>query len=388
MGKNLVYGSAILLLAFCTPPEHYQRRHANRPTGQHTGNFIFEKGFFNDNTNDDFFQPGSEIIRVKLYEGSPLPVETRRYRFRSKNGTETGSGNFIPTASGVLSVSGKLFRFKGKNYPGELEIAVRKGHFTYINLVSLDDYLVSVAGHEMSPNWPLESLKAQVVVARTYLFQKIKEANGRLWHVDGTTNHQVYGGLVQNEQNLREAVTTTRGQVINFSGQLAQVFFHSSCGGHTASAREVWGSDFAYLPAQHSRYCEPAPVYRWKESVSLAEIGSRLGLGKIRSLQVKDRSPSKRVKTLQASTASGIKIIRADDFRMKLGASRIKSTFFGLKQQGGNLIVSGRGYGHGVGMCQWGAKFMAEKHNLSYRQIIRHYFPGTSIGNVSLDSLS
>jgi stage II sporulation protein D len=251
----------------------------------------------------------------------------------------------------------------------------------------MDEYLTSVVSHEMSPSWHSEALKAQAVVARTYLLLKMKERAKKSYDVDTTTNFQVYGGIKKGDGGARSAVAETHNEVLYHGDALAQTFFHSSCGGTLASAEEVWGKSVSYLGVQSSPYCSSAPVYKWRVKIPFTEIGRRLAARGVRSISVAERGPSKRVKTLNVVTASGTKKVRADKFRMALGALKVKSTFFGVARQGDSVILTGRGFGHGVGMCQWGAKLQADERNTSYRRILDHYFPGTSLRAVNAQSV-
>jgi stage II sporulation protein D len=215
----------------------------------------------------------------------------------------------------------------------------------------------------------------------------MKERSTKPYDVDTTTNFQVYGGLKKDDGGARTAVSQTHNEVLYYGSDLAQTFFHSSCGGTLASAQEAWGKQVPYLAVQSSPYCTTAPVYKWQVKIPMSEIGRRLAMRGVKSISVAERSSSKRVKTLRIATATGTKTIRADKFRTALGALKVKSTFFGVAQNGGNVVLTGRGFGHGVGMCQWGAKTQAEDRGNSYKRILDHYFPGTSLKAVTGQSV-
>lgn len=317
-------------------------------------------------------------VRVKLYRGEALSVKTDGFTFTTKRYSRNGSGDFAFTEPGLLTPK-KSFVLRSRRYAGSLEAIREGGRWLYVNHVPLDSYLTSVVSHEMSPLWHKEALKAQAVVARTYLLVKIKERAGKYYDVDTTTNFQVYGGISKYDDNARRAVEETQGEVLYYQGELAQTFFHSSCGGTLASAGEVWGKDIAYLRVHSSPYCQTAPVYKWKVTLPFKEIGRRLAFKNVKSVTVLDRTDSKRVKTLKIVTSRGVKKIPAGKFRTMLGAIKVKSTFFGIARKGNAVVLTGRGFGHGVGMCQWGAKFQAEKKGQNYRTILEHYFPKTSI---------
>ncbi|HRP69502.1 MAG TPA: SpoIID/LytB domain-containing protein [Turneriella sp.] len=215
----------------------------------------------------------------------------------------------------------------------------------------------------------------------------MKERAKLPYDVDTTTNFQVYGGVKKGDSAARVAVVETHDEVLYYGAQLAETFFHSSCGGTLASAEEVWGKNVPYLKIQSSSWCSTAPVYKWQVKIPYTEIGRRLKLKGVKAMRIVERSKSKRVKTIQITTARGTKKIRGDKFRMALGAIKVRSTFFGVAQKGSAVILTGRGFGHGVGLCQWGAKLQADKHGTHYRRILEHYFPGTSLRTVNAQSV-
>lgn len=354
-----------LFLIFCSPPAHYRRQKTL-------------EGPYKRTIPESYSGPKS-IVRVKLHEGPLLPIYAREYTFISQRNKIYGRGQFLPPTGGIFISRENEFSLKGQPYKGKLEILAQSHTYLYINHVELEDYLISVLGHEMSHSWPLEALKAQAVVARTYVLHKMRSHAEKPYDVDGTTNHQVYGGIPENAFLLQSAVRLTEGEILTYEGMPAQVFFHSSCGGHTASSAEIWGSELPYLPAKKSFYCAPAPVYRWQFVMSLKELARRLGLRDLRKIEVVERTSSQRVKNLVIYTRFRRYKLSGEEIRRKLGPTLLKSTLFVIKQRAGKLQFQGRGYGHGVGLCQWGSRFMAENHSMDYRKILEHYFPGTRL---------
>jgi stage II sporulation protein D len=321
-------------------------------------------------------------VRVKLYAGEAVTIKTDDYTFTSGKINRSGRGSFTFTEEGLL-IPKNFFVLNARRYSGALEAKRIGGEWLYINHVPIDEYLTSVVSHEMSPNWHREALKAQAVVARTYLLTKMNERADKPYDVDTTTNYQVYGGIKKNDSNARAAVAETHNEVLLYEGRLAETFFHSSCGGILASAQEVWGKALPYLTVQNSSYCSASPVYKWQIKIPFSEIGRRLALRGVKNVIVAERTASKRVRSLKIISASGTKTVRADKFRVALGAMKVKSTFFGVARKGDGIILTGRGFGHGVGLCQWGAKIQADNHGMTYRHILEHYFPGTSLRTVN-----
>lgn len=319
-------------------------------------------------------------IRVKLHHGSPKSVSAiGKFRYTITSGkSKNGSGQFTPRASGEVVFSQGEFRFKGKRYAGILIVKQKKKKVTYINQLPLEQYIMSVAGHEMNKSWHIEALKAQAVVARTYAMHLMLKRSEKAYHVDSTTNHQVYGGIIVSD-NLYKAVSSTEGKVIYKGGKLVEVFFHSSCGGYIASSKEVWGSDHSHLQLKKTKYCRRTPSYKWSVSMAKSSLEKKLRVKRLFGLKVLKRTASKRVASILIASNRGNHRVTAQRLRSYLGATKIKSTMVDVRLRAGVVEFSGRGYGHGVGMCQWGAKVMAEKYKKGYKSIVKYYFPRVKI---------
>ena len=361
--KSLLYLFLPFLIISCTPPKNWR-----------SSPYLKWQGVSNS----------QKSIRVKLYKGSPIAVSfPKSFTFKTEKGSfKKDLKKFLPQESGELISSKNIFKLKKKVYPGQLKIIKKNKTFLYINIVPLEDYLISVIGHEMSPLWPKESLKSQAIISRTYAYQKMNSAKNKLYDLDATTTNQVYGGLIiKDREKLEKPVIETRSQVLTYRGELAHSFFHSSCGGRTSNASEIWKIDYPYLKSFKSPYCKGTSNYSWKIKILLSKLSKKLRLSKIRKAWVVERFSSKRVKTVAIQTSHGVKKFTGASFRRKIGMQKVKSILFGLRIRKKFLEISGRGYGHGVGLCQWGARSLAEKHSKGYRYILNHYFPNTNISS-------
>ncbi|MDH5721154.1 MAG: SpoIID/LytB domain-containing protein [Spirochaetia bacterium] len=325
---------------------------------------------------------GKKTVRVKIHEGKPVEidfmgefevVQIDRRRFQKK-------GTYLPNSTVHLSGKNKKFKIGKKIYSGDIAVQKSAENFLYINHVSEDSYLISVVGHEMNDSWPQEALKAQTVVARTYLYQRMLENSRKEYDVDGTTNNQVYGGKLKDENNLELAVQKTSREVIMYNGTIADVFFHSSCGGHTEDSESVWQKPHPYLIAKKTGHCQDAKDFQWSETFSKHTIETKLKIKDLKNIKVKSRTRSGRAETVVFTAKNKSREILSEDLRKNLG---LKSTFFDMRVNSDKVEVSGRGYGHGVGMCQWGSKNLADNKKVNYRQILRFYFPNTRVGRMS-----
>lgn len=324
------------------------------------------------------------FVRVKLYAGKAKAVYTKgSFVFTKYNAQVLRSKKkFVPNSSGYLESRDNTFKLNGKTYQGKLRIIRTEKAFVYINYVPLNKYLISVVGHEMSASWPIPALKAQAILARTYLLKRLSPQKS--YDVVSSTSHQMYGGTLKNDSPVRAAVSQTKNKVLTYHYKLAQVFYHANSGGQTAASAEVWKSKLPYLKSKESPYAEESPSYRWRYDIPLSTFARKLGVKKIDHIEVTKRSDSQRAVTLVYNSNKGKRSISANNFRKLLGTTKVKSTLFDVRIRNNQLQVGGKGYGHGVGMGQWDAKIMAEKYGFNYRSILYYFFPGTKVKNVRL----
>jgi len=272
----------------------------------------------------------------------------------------------------------------------DYEISVYINREKRIRPLSLKKYICGVLRGEVSYKWPPEALKAQAVVARTYVFNQIKKGD----YLDDSVSHQVYRSGDDIPASIRQAVEETKDEVVIYQGKLATVFYHSSSGGHTADIVDVWpgSKNFPYLHGVKDPYSHhPKKYYPWHRSFKLDELSRKFtGPGKIENLKILKRDNSGRVKELVILGEKDKLSLTGKEFRyiMNLHLKQtdndyFPSTFFSLQIKGDKVKFTGYGSGHGVGLSQWGAKKMAEEKK-KYNEILQYYFPGTEIGKVIL----
>ncbi|MCB4792713.1 MAG: SpoIID/LytB domain-containing protein [Elusimicrobia bacterium] len=275
----------------------------------------------------------------------------------------------------------------GKHYRDSLLILCKDGRLSLVNELGLEDYIYGILPREVSPEWPLESLKAQAVISRTYALQNIGKHEKDDFDLCNTVHCQVYGGVESEDSRSNKAVEETRGEVIIFKDKLAHVFFHAACGGHTEDPNEVWnyGEEVPkYLMGHTCRFCKNSPHNNWKNELSAEYIRKKLNtagydVGEIKRISGAGRTGSGRVRNLKVTGEKKSVAINAAKFRLFVDTYLIKSTYIdSIKKKGTKFVFAGSGWGHGVGMCQWGTKKMAEK-GYDYKQILKYYFPKTSI---------
>ncbi len=265
-----------------------------------------------------------------------------------------------------------------------IRVAAEPGS-TKVVEVPLERYVTGVLAGELYQDWPIEALKAQAVAARTYALYRKKNPRSDGVDLFADQNDQVFSKRTEHSPEVIEAVKETTGEVLVQNGEPFQAFFHSCCGGVIERADRVWpGLDSPPPTTTHKDpFCENCPSRHWDLEIERSELTELMEKGGISldsdwSLEVAERDESGRVVRLLFRSSSGKNEISGTDFRRLVGNGRLKSTLFEVTELGESLIFSGKGFGHGVGLCQWGAKGMAEQGN-NYRKILEFYYPGSEL---------
>ncbi len=273
----------------------------------------------------------------------------------------------------------------GKIYFGGIRFIKVKNLFNVINLVPVEEYLHGVLSKEMSPDFPIEALKAQAVAARSFAMKNRGKHELEGFDICATVHCQVYDGVISHWA-VNKAVEETRGEIMTFGGKIADTNFHADSGGMTESVRDVWGTATPYLIAVREIINLSSP---WIVKVPLKDFSSRFGDGfgdlklvKLSKMSVgqsaDDRTSSGRVKTARLVGSNKTVDISGSNLRRKFS---LPSTLFDITVVGNEVIFRGYGRGHGVGMSQMGAKSYAED-GWSYRKILEHYYSGAELKKV------
>ncbi|MEO1340103.1 MAG: SpoIID/LytB domain-containing protein [Cyanobacteria bacterium J06635_13] len=263
-------------------------------------------------------------------------------------------------------------------YRGTTRLILQDNGITAINNVDLEQYLYSVVGAEAVSSWPIEALKAQAVAARSYaLYKRNVESNG-IYDVDTTIGTQVYKGLDSEYTTTHEAVNSTLGQIMTYDNEVILAAFHSSSGGYTENVEDIWTSPLPYLRSVVD-YDHESPVFEWQQIIPVSKIRSLVaGIGKIKGLQPAEITPRGRVITMKVTGDRGTTTISGKKLRKTLD---LRSTLFRVSTDGDNLHIKGRGFGHGLGLSQWGAYYLAQQ-GVNYHQILAHYYQSASLNRI------
>ena len=267
-------------------------------------------------------------------------------------------------------------------------IRVKREATGEIERVSFEEYITGVLAGEMPVNFELEALKAQAVAARSYVMKKMEQNQNEEFDVVDTVMNQVYvdeetlkarwqDEYIEKMNKLKTAIVETKGEYLTYDGEVIEAFFFSTSAGQTENVEEVFVSTLPYLRSVDSSWdAEVSPVFQEVNEFSLIDFYSRLGLPYQNTLQVNITKSTSTGRTKEL-TINGT-FFKASDVTSKLN---LRSTYFTIEQVGTNVRIETKGYGHGVGMSQYGAQAMAQK-GYTYDQILKHYYQGVEISKI------
>lgn len=283
----------------------------------------------------------------------------------------------VPAAAdGTVGVGGKLFRGTLVLQPHN---ASKNNGIDLINHIDLEDYLLSVVPSEMPSGWPLEALKAQSIAARSYAVANLGKHAADGYDVKATIDDQAYSGVSAEHPESTQAVVETRGQILQFDGKPVSAFFHSSSGGFTELAENVWSRPVPYLHAV-ADYDDEAPHFAWTRNFTVDAAEQALAkankpVGQLLALTPVQRGISPRVRWLMAAGSDRTVFISGEEARRIFA---LPSTAFNVGGAADSYVFAGRGYGHGLGMSQWGAKNLSEA-GWTAADILSYYYKDVTL---------
>ncbi len=325
-----------------------------------------------------------EMVGGQVRVSGPIPPQTFKRVQLMPEDQET-----------LVSAQGKWYRGGLDVYPATTQ------SLAVVNEVPLEKYLFGVIPSEMPASWPIEALKSQAVAARTYTISHLGAHRKKGYDLVATTSSQVYQGVKGETFQSNQAVSTTAGEILTHNNKPIHAYYHSTSGGQTEAGSSLW-APFAYLQSV-ADYDHDSPKFTWYSEFSQPEMKTALAkmgiqVGDVLALQTSQRSVGGRVKTLRIVGTQGTKQLDGAKMRTALG---LNSTFFNvgsISPQGDlqdapdsqniprSFQIAGRGWGHGLGMSQWGARGMAMRgHN--YRDILGHYYRGASLERLNKSAM-
>jgi stage II sporulation protein D len=283
--------------------------------------------------------------------------------------------NFIQHGEKLGQVNGQ-FMLNGTLYKGTFTIKQTEQGIIAINELPFEEYIEGVVSSETGECWHIEALKCQAVIARTYALFHKNINKGKEYHLTSTVLHQQYSRMSSNPL-IQEAVEETKGEILTYNNAPIEAFYHSTCGGRTELPEEIWSKGYPYITSQVYND-DISPYFNWERRFMLEDVAASLMLKGIKNIEIHSLTSTGRVKTLRVSTLDGITIILAKELRRRIGYKELPSTNFTLTVKDGEVIFNGSGYGHGVGLCQYGALQMALEGK-KYTEILKFFYPQTKL---------
>lgn len=342
------------------------------------------------------------------YQGKTVHVTVSRNKVKFEaggNSTEDISREFNSDEGGCLAVAADTKTLGKACYPGSILFRNTNGKLDAINSVDVEDYLRGVVPYEIGKldSSRIEALKAQAVAARTYAYKHFNSRESVGFDVYADTKDQVYKGLESATPLTDAAVKATAGVVMTYGGEFIIAYYHSTCGGITETLATWNRADLPYLKSVPDRrpngkpWCDESSYTTWERrfadkkivklfkanaSEAKATFSSANGADfkKIKSIKIKDKLKSGRIMTLRVETDKGHFDVLTDRTRwlFKKAGTILPSSFFTVKKEGREWVLTGTGFGHGVGMCQMGVRARAQAGQ-SYQEILSHYYQGITL---------
>lgn len=319
-----------------------------------------------------------------IYRGKDLNTTVTAYKY----GILLGSVRSDSAKLLIKSLDPDSITVDGRKFRDNIEFIKKNSRsLVVINIINLEDYVKGILYHEVSHYWPDEILKAQAIVSRTYALYQMEENKDKDYDLTNDIYSQVYGGRTSERYRTSRAVDETKGSVLYFKGNILPAYYHATCAGHTEDVSRLWDLDIAPLKGVVCSFCKESPHFSWHAVLSLDEVSGSLrkagysGVGKIKDIIAGPRDDSGRLTGLKILGSNKEIDIAAKDFRNAIGPNVIRSTNFSVTISAQDVVFEGVGWGHGVGMCQWGGYFMA-KQGYSYKQILQYYYPGADVKTI------
>lgn len=277
----------------------------------------------------------------------------------------------------LLEADGSFMRVNGNRYRGAIRLVAQDDLIQVVNILDMESYLRGVVPSEMSASWPMEALKAQAVAARSYTLVSLDPTAA--YDLCATVDCQVYRGVEVEHPRTDTAVAATAGVVVTYGGAAARTYYHADSGGMIASSLEVWGSALPYLVARADAVTT-TPHRSWVVTLNAAQVtasmdAAGLPVGAVQGVRVVRLSESGRVLELEVSGSAGSRIVRGTQLTNMARSWGLKSTRFAVQR---GLTVRGDGWGHGVGMSQYGARALALAGQ-DFGRILAYFYPTTSL---------
>lgn len=311
-------------------------------------------------------------------------------------GDRLGGGAQKSLGPSLFELVGGAFRFQGQFFwQGHVyetvDLLFENQKPRWVLHLPMAEYLKGVLGSEMPASWPVEALKAQAVASRTYfLFKRHQVGAGGYYDVVSDHMDQVFKRRKEVAPNVEKAVKHTRGLYLRspLTGKVFPAYFHADCGGGTSTEHSVWRHPTSENQPVHDTYCQSAKRNQWTHKLSVEEAEEKLKMlfflptgARLVSMAPRENSAHRAFAVDFVFNNNIVKTLSANDFRKTFGFGKVKSTHFQVKGTKEDFVLTGKGYGHGVGLCQWGA-YRRAKEGHGFQQILAHYYPTSELSSL------
>lgn len=330
-----------------------------------------------------YYEVINSLNNKVLYHGRHLNTTVTTYQGGILLGATKSMTNKVlikANDSETIIINGRLFK-------GDIQLIKKENlRLLVVNHIDLEDYIKGILYHESSHYWPAEGLKAQAIVCRSYAVYQMQQNSSNDYDVTSDVYSQVYGGRTSERYRTNKIVDETKGQVLVYQGRVFPAYYHATCAGSTEDASILWNIDLPVLKGVVCNFCKDSPHFNWHRILTLDELADKLTesgdkIKDIKNIIILSRDKSGRVKDLSITSNKEELKISAKDFRNIIGPNLIRSTNFNVNIVDNDAVFEGVGWGHGVGLCQWGAYFMA-KQGYKYYQILKYYYPGSDVETI------
>ncbi|TAN61482.1 SpoIID/LytB domain-containing protein [bacterium] len=337
-----------------------------------TSTYLMVKGSFEVRDMDN----NRLVYKGRNLKKSLIGLSDNRISFPYLKKGVSGRLQITPLSGGYVSVNKRSYR-------GKINLIALDGRLLVVNELGLEDYLRGVISNEVAHYWPMEALKAQAIIARTYALYQKQFTKNKYFDLTSDVYSQVYGGRPAQRWRTNRAVDLTRAKVLTFQGNLFPTYYHATCAGKTEDSLELWKIDLASLKGVVCGFCADSPHFRWQAKIDLGQMKDKLvkkgfSIVDISGVEITRLSASGRVSALKIQGENAGIEITAKDFRQALGPDVIRSLNFTIRVISGIAYIDGLGWGHGVGLCQWGMYKMA-RNGYKHAQILEYYFPQSKL---------
>lgn len=301
---------------------------------------------------------------------------------------------------GLLNLTDSLIYFiadkkicvvNNKKYAGYLVFRFTSGRNFLINILPVEEYLRGVVPSELG--WITkniyQAILSQTIAARTYAYSHRNNYDKLGFDVHGTVQDQVYDGLNVENELVNEAIKKTRGLILTYRDRPIDAKYHSTCGGRTANFFDIWSdTTIPYLVSVEDPFCNKSPHATWQDEISFAKLMKNLGSDSLSNERIKKivlkRNPQS-CRVVEITVVTNLREEKIPKYRIRktlvgevASTGMLKSTYLDMVSADGKIKITGRGYGHGVGMCQFGAMEMA-RQGFDFKRILKHYYPNTKL---------